>query len=316
MSTTIYTVEIPPIHYLLLGLETKTFSDENQEIAKEQALSYLSKVLKEAFAKELIEILDFKDDHSSWMKRITNLNDIKYITDNGNVNFEQILQCKINYRFNKYVQKNAVFNQNIHGNAQEKLDSYGFFALTRSQSDRPGKSTIFKIKNEEKRIIRSLSTVRKIDEQKLNYFDKLKIQIVKERFYDKEDNYQTQILNTDSYLEFEQIFLSFQNTHFITKYLFIPENYRKHLNEILDVLQSLYLTEYNFEFYTAVEIDGTQYEVYIHKSSSRTLTYSKTGKLYIRDFKGVKEVDKHTTISDILEIKTNDQFLEDISKFI
>lgn len=316
MSQTTYTVEIPPIHYLLLGMGTTSFTNENSEIGKEEALSYLSKVVKEAVEKEVIEIWDFENDQSSDLEKITNLNDSVYTKENGNIDFERILQCNIKYTFSNYIRKNAVFNQHIHGFAREKLDSYGFFALTGSQSEKHGKSTIFKIKNEEKRVIRNLSIIRKKENKKLNFFDKLKMQKVKERFYDKEDNYQKEILNTDSYVEFEKIFLSFQNTFFITKYLFIPENYRRYSTEMIDLLVQTYSTENKFEFYTDVEIDGIHFTVYIYENTSCALTYSKTGKLYIRDINGVKQVDEETTFADIIEIKTNDKDLENIIKII
>lgn len=314
MSTTIYSVEIPPIHYLLLGLETKSFSNENKAVAKEQALCYLSEVLRRAVEKEVMEIWDFENDQSSELEKITNLNHSIYTEENGNLNFERILQCKIEYTFNKYIRKNAVFNQHIHGSATEKLNSYGFFALTASQSDKHGKSVVFKIKNEERGVIRNKFIAK--GKSPLNYFDKLKIQEVKELYFDKENNYQKAILNSDSYLEFEKIFLSIQNTFFITKYLFIPENYRKYSTEILDLLVQTYSTENKFEFYTDLEIEGIHFYVYTHENISCSLTYSKTGKLYIREFNGVIEAHEHTTFSDIIEIKTDDQDLENIIKII
>lgn len=316
MSQTTYTVEIPPIHYLLLGMETTNFSNENYEIAKEEALSYLSKVLKEAVKKEVIEIWDFENDQSSDLEKITNLDSTIYTRENGNINFDRILQCQIRYTFNKYIRKNAVFNQHIHGSAREKLDSYGFLALTGSQSERHGKSTIFKIKNEEKGGTKNSFSRRKQENYQLNYFDKLKIQEATQIFYDKENYNHKEILNTDSYLEFEKIFLSIQNTFFITKYLFIPENYRKYSTEIIDLLVQTYSTENKFEFYTELEIDGVHFYVYAHENISCSLTYSKTGKLYIRDFNGVKEVDEYTTFSDIIETKTNDQELKNIFEII
>lgn len=316
MSTITYTVEIPPIHYLLLEMETTNFSNENSEIAKDEALSYLSKVLKDAVEKEVIEIWDFENDHSSDLEKITNLDNSIYTRENGNINFDRILQCQIRYTFNKYIRKNAVFNQHIHGNAKEKLDSYGFIALTGSQSERHGKSTIFKIKNEEKGGTRNAFAHKKKENHQLNYYDKLRIQKVKEIFYDKENNYQKVILNTDSFLEFEKIFLSIQNTFFITKYLFVPKNYQKYSTEIIDLLVQTYSTENKFEFYTDVEIDGVHFYVYTHENISCSLTYSKTGKLYIRDFNGVKEVAEHTTFSAIIEIATNDQELKNIIEII
>lgn len=105
MSTTIYTVEIPPIHYLLLELETKNFSNENHIVAKEQALCYLSEVLRRAVEKEVMEIWDFENDQASELEKITNLNHSIYTEENGNLNFERILQCNIKYTFNKYIRK-------------------------------------------------------------------------------------------------------------------------------------------------------------------------------------------------------------------
>lgn len=316
MSTIIYTVEIPPIHYLLLELETKNFSNENHEVAKEQALCYLSEVLRRAVEKEVMEIWDFENDQSSELEKITNLNQSIYTEENGDLNFERILQCQIKYTFNKYIRKNAVFNQHIHGNAKERLDSYGFFALAASKSDRHIKSIVFKIKNEEKGSNRNSLVRRAKENYQLNYFEKLKIQEAKELYFDKENSYQKEILNTDCFLEFEKIFLSIQNTFFITKYLFIPKDYQKYSIEIIDLLVKNYSTENKFEFFTDLEIEGIHFYVYSHENSSCSLTYSKTGKLFIRDFNGVIEVDEHTTFSDIIEIKTNDHELKNIIKII
>lgn len=315
MSTITYTVQIPPIHYLLLGLGTKNFSNEKPEIAKQEAFSYLSKVLREAVEKEVIEISDFENEQSSNLEKITDLNNSIYTDECGNINFKRILQCKIKYLFNKYIRKNVVFNQNIHGNARKKLDSYGFFALTESQSDRDRKSVIFTIKNEEKEGVQE-QFIRKKEDDYLNYFEKQKIQEAKEIFFNKENNFQKEILNTDLFLEFEKIFLLLQNTFFITKYLFIPRNFQKYSTEMIDLLVETYSTENKFEFYTELEIDNGHFYVYTHDPISCSLLYSKTGKLYIRDQNGLKEVNEQTTFSDMTEIPIMDQELKNIIEII
>jgi len=77
-----------------------------------------------------------------------------------------------------------------------------------------------------------------------------------------------------------------------------------------------YSLENKFEFYTDLEIDGIHFYVYTHENISCSLTFSKTGKLYIRDIDGAKEVDEQTTFSDIIDIKINDQNLKNIIKII
>ena len=82
MSTITYTVEIPPIHYLLLGLETAIFKHQDPQVAKLEALSYLTKVLRRALEKEIIEIWDFENEISADLKKITNLESSIYIEEN------------------------------------------------------------------------------------------------------------------------------------------------------------------------------------------------------------------------------------------
>ena len=90
----------------------------------------------------------------------------------------------------------------------------------------------------------------------------------------------------------------------------------KYSIEIINSLVQTYSIENKFEFFTDLEIEGIHVYVYTHENISCSLTYSKTGKLFIRDFNGVIEVDEHTTFSDIVAIKTNDQELKNIIKII
>lgn len=316
MSTITYTVEIPPVHYLLLGLETTIFKHEEPQATKKEALSYLSKVLREAVEKEIIEIWDFENEVSADLKKITDLESSIYTEENGILNFERILQCKIKYTFNNYIIKNAVFNRHRHGSPSQKIASYGFFALIESQSDKHSRSTVIKIKNEE-REISSNPFVRKRNENIiLNYFEKLKIQEAKQLYFDQKNNYQKEILNTNSFLALEKIFLSFQNTFIITKYLFVPEHSLKNATAVIDLLVQTYSPENEYEFHTAVEIEAIIFYVYKHDPVSCALTFSKTGKLYIRDQNGVKEVDESTTFSDLTEIPIMDQELQKIIEII
>lgn len=316
MSAKTYTVEIPPIHYLLLGLGTTNFTHEKPEIAKEEALSFLSKVLREAVEKEVIEISDFTNDFSTDLTKITDLAQSIYTTENGILNFERILQCKIKYTFNNYILKNAVFNRHRHGSPSQKIASYGFFALTESQSDRHSKSTVIKIKNEESENSDNPYVRKRNENINLNFFEKLKIQEAKQLYFDQKNNYQKEILNTDFFLELEKIFLSFQNTFIITKYLFVPEHFHKNATAVLDLLFQTYVPENEYEFHTAVQIEGVKFYVYKHDHVSCALTFSKTGKLYIGDQNGVKEVDENTTFSGLTEMPIIDQELQNIIEII
>ena len=316
MSTITYTVEIPPIHYLLLGLETAIFKHQDPQVAKLEALSYLTKVLRRALEKEIIEIWDFENEISADLKKITNLESSIYIEENGILNFERILQCKIKYTFNNYILKNAVFNRHRHGSPSQKIASYGFFALTESQSDRHSSSTVIKIKNEESENSDNPYVRKRNENINLNFFEKLKIQEAKQLYFDQKNNYQKEILNTNSFLALEEIFLSFQNTFIITKYLFVPEHFHKNATAVIDLLVQTYSPENEYEFHTAVEIEGVKFYVYKHDPVSCALTFSKTGKLYIRDQNGVKEVDENTTFSDLTDMPAIDQKLQNIIEII
>lgn len=316
MSTIIYTVEIPPIYYLLLGLETTIFKHAEPQTAKKEAFSYLTKVLRAAVEKEIIEIWDFENEVSADLKKITDLESSIYTEENGILNFERILQCKIKYTFNNYIIKNAVFNRHRLGSPSQTIASYGFFALTESQSDKPSRTTVIKIKNEERESSGNPFVRKRNENIILNYFEKLKTQEAKQLYFDQKNNYQKEILNTDSFLELEKIFLSFQNTFIITKYLFVPEHFHKNATAVLDLLFQTYAPENEYEFHTAVEIEGVKFYVYKHDPVSCALTFSRTGKLYIRDQNGVKEVDESTTFSDLTEMPAIDQELQNIIEII
>lgn len=316
MSTITYTVEIPPVHYLLLGLETAIFKHQEPQAAKNEALSYLSKVLRDAVEKEIIEIWDFDNEVSADLKKITNLESSIYTEENGILNFERILQCKIKYTFNNYIIKNAVFNRHRLGSPSQTIASYGFFALTENQSDKPSRTTVIKIKNEERESSGNPFVRKRNENIILNYFEKLKIQEAKQLYFDQKNNYQKEILNTNSFLALEKIFLSFQNTFIITKYLFVPEHFYKNATTVIDLLVQTYSPENEYEFHTAVEIEGVKFYVYKHDHVSYALTFSKTGKLYIRNQNGVKEVDESTTFSDLTEIPIVDQELQNIIEII
>ena len=316
MSTITYTVEIPPIHYLLLGLETAIFKHQDPQVAKLEALSYLTKLLRTALEKEIIEIWDFENEISADLKKITNLESSIYIEENGILNFERILQCKIKYTFNNYILKNAVFNRHRQGSPSQKIASYGFFALTESQSDRHSRSTVIKIKNEESESSGNPYVRKRNENINLNFIEKLKIQEAKQLYFDQKNNYQKEILNTDFFLELEKIFLSFQNTFIITKYLFVPEHFHKNATAVLDLLFQTYAPENEYEFHTAVRIEEVKFYVYKHDHVSCALAFSKTGKLYFRDQNGVKEVDESTTFSDLTEMPAIDQELQNIIEII
>lgn len=316
MSSTTYTVEIPPIHYLLLGLETAIFKHQDPQVAKLEALSYLTKVLRAAVEKEIIEIWDFENEVSADLKKITDLESSIYREENGILNFERILQCKIKYTFNNYIIKNAVFNRHRHGSPSQKIASYGFFALIENQSDKPSRSTVIKIKNEERESSGNPFVRKRNENMNLNYFEKLKIQEAKQLYFDQNNNYQKEILNTNSFLALERIFLSFQNTFIITKYLFVPEHFHKNATAVIDLLVQTFSPENEYEFHTAVEIEGVKFYVYKHDPVSCALTFSKTGKLYIRDQNGVKEVDENNTFSDLTDMPAIDQKLQNIIEII
>jgi len=297
-------------------LETAIFKHQEPQAAKNEALSYLSKVLRDAVEKEIIEIWDFDNEVSADLKKITNLESSIYAEENGILNFERILECKIKYTFNSYIIKNAVFNRHRHGSPSQKIASYGFFALIENQSDKPSRSTVIKIKNEERESSGNPFVRKRNENMNLNYFEKLKIQEAKQLYFDQNNNYQKEILNTNSFLALERIFLSFQNTFIITKYLFVPEHFHKNATAVIDLLVQTYSPENEYEFHTAVEIEGVKFYVYKHDPVSCALTFSKTGKLYIRDQNGVKEVDENTTFSDLTDMPAIDQKLQNIIEII
>ena len=309
MSPTIYTVEIPPIHYLLLGLESREFKNENTEIAKNEALLYLTKVFKKAFKKKVIEIWDFENENNSNLIKIVEINSPNFMNENGTINFDKILGCKIIYAFNKYIVKDAVF-KNKGGKPNDILDSYGFLELIKTDVENLLKFSTFKIMNDEK-----LQYIRNPNKP-INYFTRLKMMEAKEMFFEQKNFYQKDFIKSESYLEFEKIYLSFLNTFHITKFLFVPKKYFKDCKDLITIFEEIYPCEIKFAFNCNVMIEDINYHVLSHGIGGEKFTYSKAGKLFVRNIDGVKEVDEKTTFSDILKIPTNNQDLKNILKFI
>lgn len=329
MNTFIYTVEVPAILHLILGFETKDFEDENPINARDKALTYLSEVLINAVEKEAIIFSELENNNSTQTKKVENLNHFPYMMENGSLDFQKISECEIRYSFNDYVCRDAFHNRR---NPKEVLENYGIFKISirHSTIHHSRKETILEIINQEqssllgreKRMITKHFKSENIELKPLfseaNFLYQLKINEMKNLFFEKDNFYQKEILNTNKVLEIEKIYLSSLNAFHLTKYLFIPDRKMSYYaSSLLEIFENMYPSENKFEYYISTEIDGEKYEIYQMKSgSSEQLVHSKQGKLYIRDKNGAKEVTEETQLSELFEIGFTDSEFDEIFKIL
>lgn len=329
MNTFIYTVEIPGILHLILGLETKNFEDENPITARDNALIYLSEILIKAVEMEAIVLSEFEHENSTQVQKIEKLNQSPYLLENGILDFQKISEFEIRYSFNDYVRRDAFHNR---GNPEEVLKNYGFLKISMRHRTihHSRKVHILEIINQEQfyglsresRMIEKLFKTDKLELKPLfsdeNFLVKLKVNEMRKLFFDKGNLYQKEILNTDKFLEIEKIYLSFLNSFHLTKYIYVPERKTSYyVNGLLEILQILYPSENKFEYYISLELEGKNHEVYhMNSASFDQLIHSKQGKLYIRDKNGAKEVTETTSLSEIFEIGFTDSEFKEIFKII
>ena len=237
-----YTVKVPPMLYLLLGYETKRFENENLLISRQEALHYLSEIVKTAVEKNIIQIYDFERENSSELKQIKTLDGDFYHKENEILNFKRLSECKITYYFNDYLRKDANINHEGGKKAIETLNSYGFLSIRLNyygDIDFPHVKrfqSVFEVKNAnyfiflsaERNLLKTFNPLNKFVRAELedlvagHHFNKLeKIHEAKEVFYRKENAFEKEILTTEKYFEFERIYLSILNSKGL-KYVFFP----------------------------------------------------------------------------------------------
>lgn len=352
MNTFIYTVEIPVILHLILGFETEKFEDENPFVARKNALRYLSKIVTKAVNKNIIRIYHFKDEMSPNLVKLENLNLPIYWKESDILDFKKIMECKIEYYFNDYVRKDAVFNAfKKNKNATEVLDSYGIIRIFLQKEVhrqtyhfgklcfefKNGKTCHYK-SNEEvflsdyinKVNLKNSKDIRPYAEQlglALKYegleliprFDHtlmMKIREMKELFFDKNKVFQKEILKTNNFFEIEKIYLSILNSFYDT-YIFVPHNQWWLVENVFQSLHEIYPHQSMLKSEIIITIEETKYHIYKHQAEeNEKLIYSKKGNLYFRDQSGVKKADKNTTISEIFEIQDNDPEMDEIFKIL
>lgn len=325
MNNYTYTVEVPALLNLLLNYKTREFQNSNPIIARNNALIYLSNIIRKAVEKEIITIYFFNNPNFSELKKYENKDDLPSIEDTEILDFEQISECCIQYSYNDYIMWDAYRTRN---NAQEILENYGFLRIMLSSSKHSIKEYILDFKNTdhqsinlEKRFLKFFLDSNNIELvpiiSKNNYFVQIKKRELKELFYDKENFYQKEILETENFYDIEKIYLSFLNSFYLNKYLFIPKKNAGFKIRILKILEKAYYSENKFKHYDSLEIDAINYEVFCYENNYvEELFYSKQGKLYFRNKKGLTEVNEQTTLTEIFEIKYINPELQEIINII
>ena len=354
MNTFIYTVKIPAILHLILGFETKKFEDENPFVARKNALRYLSKIVTKAVNKNIIRIYRFKDEISPNLVKLENLDLPVYWKEADILDFKKIMKCKIEYYFNDYVRREAVFNsQKKNQSAKELLDSYGVLQIFLGNEVPPrhrpyhfgklcfefknGKTWHYK-SNEEVFLSDYIDQVNLKNSQNLQpYAEQLglalkyegleliprfdhtvmmKIREMKELFFDKNNLFQKEILKTNKFFEIEKVYLSILNSFYDT-YIFVPHDQCWLVENVFQSLHQIYPHQSMLKSEIIITIEETKYLIYKHQAEeNEKLIYSKQGKLYFRDQYGVKKADKTTTISEIFEIQYNNPELDEIFKIL
>ena len=325
MDNYIYTVEIPAILNLLLNYETREFKDSNPGIAREKALIYLSDIIKKAIETEIITINFFTDNNSLELKKIEKKEDLPCLENTQILDFEKISEYSIQYSYNDYIMWDAY---RIRNNGQEILENYGFLRIMLSSSKYSIKECILDFKNTdyqsinlERKILKDFLDYNNLELlpviSKNNFFNQIKKRELKQLFYDKENLYQKEILVTENFNDIEKIYLSFLNSFYLNKYLFIPKKNSGFKIRVLKILEKAYDSENKLKHYDSLEIDAINYEVFCYENYyAEELIYSKQGKLYIRNNKGLTEVDEQTTLTEIFEIKYINPELQEIINII
>ena len=317
-----YTVKVPPILFLMIGFETKRFENENLLVARQEALHYLSQIVKTAVVKNIIQIFAFESENSTELKRIKTLDNIFFQGENEILNFKRLTECKIIYYFNDYLREDATKFHERGKKAIETLNSYGFLSIRLSyhgENDVPLVNrfeSIFEFKNTnnsyflstERRLLRTFNPLNQVVRAELEdlvselHFNKLeKIHEAKEVFYREDSAFEKEIITTEKYFEFERIYLSILNSKGI-KYIYFPCKNRKSTFQYLPLFEKMYPSKKPLTFFTRVEIAGKPFIVFEQINYEReNLIYSKSGKLYFRSDLGVSEANEDTLLSEIID---------------
>lgn len=326
MSDYIYTVEVPLIMKLMMGVETQQFQNQDPFIARNQALQYLSQILVKAVEKDIIKIFDFEDEHTTKIKQLKHEDLPLSESDKSILDFKKIMEYKIVYYTNDIIETENTHQRKIKGLMfPKKIGVLGFLNI-RLTHEIMIRQEIFELKNypfdsyfsyEENMLSDYL------EKNKLNYkdyelvsdvqFEKLaKIRDLKTLFYDqdyrKKDN-----LKTENYFEIEKIYLSLINTP-REKYLFHHSENQLETSKILHHFHDIYLPKSRFEFIMLLDIKGEKYQVFVHKTNyGETKTYSKQGKLYVRNNSGAIEIDENSSIFEVIpEQMTKNKELQNV----
>lgn len=317
-----YTVKVPPILHLMLGYETKRFENENLLLARQEALRYISQIVKTSVEKNIIQIFDFKSGNSTELKLIKTLDETFYYKENEILNFKRFSQCKIIYYFNDYLREDAAKYKETEKKAIETINSYGFLSILLSyhgKNDVPlvkRSQTIFEFRNSnhshflsaERLFLRNFNPVNKIVRAELDdlisghHFNELeKIHEANEVFFRKENAFEKEIVTTDKYFEFERIYLSLLNSKGL-KYVFFPFKNRKTTCKYLPFFEKMYPSKKPLAFFTRVEIEGKNYMVFEQSNNEiENIIHAKTGKIYFRTNLGVCKANENTLLSEIID---------------
>lgn len=309
MKSINYKVEVPVFLRIMTKFETKSFSNDNPLLARENAFSYLSEIIQFAFREKIIRIFDFKDETSSELVELTDLSNFK--TKENDLDFHRLLQCKITYFYHEDLKDDthSIRLQRNGGLIQEtalkimlndvQLPAREIFAFQNlektSQATLERRTLIMHYQNS--------TTQHDFPANKIPtdlFLVKEKSRKCQEIFRQKDNLREKEIITEDYFIHFEKIYLSFLNTSG-SKYLFILTENNQAWLHILDLLQAMYRHQSHLKFYSEITIDSKKYLVFNHHQPFvEKLILSREGKIFIRNHEGCVEIDEKTRIGEIV----------------
>lgn len=330
MKSFTYRVFIPEFITQHIGLSTSNFTNESIFIAREEALKYLSEAIQKSFNEYLISLFDFRDENSTDLEQIENLSAEKFFSSKDILNFEYLSECKIVYNYDETLIKEAIKHQHKDRiSLKNALHSFAIFKLFLKEENSDFE-TVFEFINNEKIDNNKL-------EQTMIYFlpkeeqaetliplvskSHFTLKMTQREFkiiYLKEGNdIEKEIYRAKTFFEFEKVFLSICNYQYAI-YLFVDEDYTSMVSKALNILKRTYKAGRPIQITKNVLLDNRKVSVFFFDFYPiTTLTYSKNGKLFLRNESGIVEVNENTSTEEVLMQKSsNSSHLEKILKFI
>ena len=310
-----FTVHIPPELSKIIGMETKSFTQEEITKDPEIAVRYFSEAITKSVEMKSIFISDFFMD-SSRLTRIDNLKHKDYCNENGILNFQKLFQCKIEYRFSEDTVLNLMKELGNSKKVRAQLKSFGAISL-HIMNQTADSERVITFSNDmhpgawKEKLNENYQPFNKDYFFKFPLFKFLHEQRVFIDLMHSDDYYDKAIFGGKNFRELEKIFLSLMNNANQLNYLFVGNKYSLETETILKRLKKTYGAKVKMSSKKVVKVNSQKYTVMeLKKKISKNLfkDYSdgflldRQGRLFYRNLEGIIEADEKTSLKDLYEI--------------